>query len=180
MPKWGMVIDTTRCIGCHGCRLACQNQNDLPPKEYFNRIDEKEFGIFPDFKRRFTAIQCQHCDNPPCVKVCPTGASYKRSDGLVMINNDDCIGCKYCIVACPYDARIINEKDGFAQKCGFCIKFVESGEQPACVTNCPMGVRIFGDLNDPLSEIVKVITSKKPVRLGEGLGTLPNIYYLLS
>jgi Fe-S-cluster-containing dehydrogenase component len=177
-PKWAMLIDTTKCVGCHSCRVACQNQNGLDVKESFNRIEEQEFGVFPDFNRRFTPAQCQHCDNPPCIRVCPTGASYKRSDGIVSIDTNKCIGCKYCMVACPYNARVINIKEGYIHKCGFCLELIEDGQAPACVSTCPMGVRVFGDINDPESVISKMLISKKTHRLGESLDTKPSIYYI--
>ncbi len=175
--KWGMLIDVSKCIGCHACRISCQNQNELKVREYYNRIEEQESGRFPNYNRRFLPVQCQHCDNPPCVKVCPTGASYKREDGVVLINKAKCIGCKYCIVACPYDVRIIHEEEGYIHKCRFCIEFVEKGGIPACVTTCPMGVRVFGDLRDPDSEISKLIIKKMPGKLRGDLDTKPSIFY---
>ncbi len=175
--KWAMFIDATKCVGCHACRIACQNQNAITPKEYYNRIEEQEFGKYPDYNRRFFPVQCQHCDNPPCVTVCPTGASYKRDDGVVLVDIDRCIGCKYCILSCPYEARIVNEEHGYVHKCRFCIEFVESGESPACMTTCPTGVRVFGDLNDPQSEISKIVTTKKPEKFRKDLNTDPSIFY---
>jgi Fe-S-cluster-containing dehydrogenase component len=178
MPRYGMVIDETKCVGCYACRVACQNQNHLTPTAAYNFLDEREYGTFPDVQREFQPIQCQHCDNPPCVSVCPTGASYKRADGIVLVNPADCIGCKYCIAACPYDVRIINEK-GFVEKCRFCIEFVEEGGTPACATTCMTGVRIFGDLDDPKSEISRYIAKNRHhLRYFKGtLNTKPRIYY---
>jgi tetrathionate reductase subunit B len=178
--KWVMAIDATKCVNCHACTIACQNQNSLVPKEYFNRLEEKEYGSFPNYGRRITPVQCQHCDNPPCVSVCPVGASYKRKDGVVSVNAKTCIGCKYCIVACPYGVRMVNEAEGYVHKCTFCIDFVEKGEQPACVTTCPMRVRTFGDLNDPNSQVVKLLAVKKPVQLLKELNTKPSIFYILG
>ncbi len=102
MARYGMIIDETKCVGCYACRVACQNQNHLRENEAYNFLEEREFGQFPNFNREFLPVQCQHCDNPPCVSVCPTGASHKRKDGVVLVNEKDCIGCKYCIAACPY------------------------------------------------------------------------------
>lgn len=177
-PKWAMAIDTTRCVGCYACTIACRNQNSLEPGEYYNRIEEKELGTYPRFTRRFTPMQCQHCDHPPCVTVCPVGASYKRKDGVVTVNAKRCIGCKYCIAACPYNARIIRQKEGYVDKCSFCIQFVEKGEQPACVTTCPTGVRVFGNLADPDSEVSRLVLLKKTIKLGAYLNTKPSIYYI--
>ena len=156
MPRYGMVIDETKCVGCYACRVACQNQNGLRANEAYNYLEEREYGTFPNFNREFLPVQCQHCDNPPCVAVCPTGASHKRKDGIVLVNEKECIGCKYCIAACPYNVRII-KKEGYIEKCRFCLEFVEKGEKPACLTTCMTGVRIFGDLDDPDSEIAQFI-----------------------
>jgi tetrathionate reductase subunit B len=173
-----MVIDETKCVGCNACRVACQNQNSLHESEAFNYLVEKEAGTFPRFTRQFLPVQCQHCDNPPCVTVCPTGASYKRKDGIVLVEKKKCIGCKYCIAACPYQARTVR-KEGYVDKCRFCLEFVEVGQKPACVTTCMTGVRIFGDLDDPGSEISRFVAQNRsllrPIK-GE-LNTKPRILY---
>jgi len=178
MARYGMIIDLTKCVGCHACRVACQNQNGLSDTEAFNFLEEREYGTFPDVHREFQPMQCQHCDNPPCVRVCPTGASYKRSDGVVLVNEKECIGCKYCMAACPYGARIIM-KEGYVAKCTFCVSFVEDGEVPACVTTCMNDVRMFGDLDDPGSDISRYVARHRNRlhRLKEELNTRPRIYY---
>ncbi|HVN24530.1 MAG TPA: 4Fe-4S dicluster domain-containing protein [Syntrophorhabdales bacterium] len=178
MARYGMVIDETKCVGCHACRVACQNQNNLHENDAFNFLVEKESGTFPNFSRGFLPAQCQHCDKPPCVSVCPTGASRKRSDGVVIVKEKDCIGCKYCIAACPYNARIIT-KNGSVDKCRFCIELVESGGTPACVTTCMTGVRIFGDLDDPASDIAQFIAkNRRNLRVLKGeLRTGPAVFY---
>ncbi|MEO5357602.1 MAG: 4Fe-4S dicluster domain-containing protein [Nitrospirae bacterium YQR-1] len=180
IKKWGMLIDSSKCIGCHSCTVACQNQNELPPRDNFNRIEEREYGKFPNFSRRFLPVQCQHCDNPPCVKVCPVGASYKRQDGVVMVDAQKCIGCKYCLLSCPYNVRVISEEYGHVHKCNFCIEMVLKGEKPACVTTCPMGVRVFGDLNDPGGEISIALAKVSHIRLLKELNTKPSIYYVIK
>ena len=180
LHKWVMIIDQNKCVQCHACTLACQNQNSLAPKEYFNRLEEREQGSFPKYRRRIIPVQCQHCDNPPCVDVCPVGASYKRKDGVVMVNFGTCIGCKYCILACPYGVRVVNKAEGYIHKCTFCIEFVEQGQKPACQTTCPMGVRTFGDLNDPNDPVHAILASKKTVKLLAELKTLPSIYYIVG
>lgn len=176
MARYGMIIDESKCVGCHACRLACQNQNGLRQNESYNHLEEREYGVFPNYTREFLPVQCQHCDNPPCVTVCPTGASHKRKDGVVLVNEKDCIGCKYCIAACPYKVRII-KKEGYIEKCRFCIEFVEEGEKPACMTTCMSGVRIFGDLDDPNSEITRTIHTHRLKQFKADLNTKPRIYY---
>ncbi len=180
MPKYGLVTDLTKCAGCRACTVACQMQNDLQPYERWVRVQEVDAGKFPSDTRRFLIVQCQHCDKAPCISVCPVRANYKRTDGIVMIDEDRCIGCKYCIVACPYQARIFNEERGVAQKCWLCYKRVEKGVAPACVVACPAGARYFGDLEDPDSEVSKLIVSRKAAKLRPDLGTEPNSYYIRS
>jgi Fe-S-cluster-containing dehydrogenase component len=180
LHKWVMIIDPNKCVLCHACTIACQNQNSLASEEFFNRLEEREQGSFPNYIRRSIPVQCQHCDNPPCVDVCPVGASYKRKDGVVMVNFDKCIGCKYCILACPYGVRQVNREKGYIHKCTFCIEFVEQGQKPACQTTCPMGVRTFGDLNDPADPVHAILASKKTVKLLAELKTLPSIYYIVG
>ncbi len=178
MARYGMIIDETKCVGCHACRVACQNQNNLRETETFNFLVEREFGTYPDFSREFQPVQCQHCDNAPCVSVCPTGASTKRKDGVVVVNEKECIGCKYCIAACPYSARVVRH-EGYIDKCRFCIDLVESGGTPACVTTCMTGVRIFGDLDDPKSDISQFIVKNRHRLsvLKAELNTKPRIFY---
>ncbi len=178
MARYGMVIDETKCVGCNACRVACQNQNHLSEYEAYNHLEEREYGAFPNYSREFLPVQCQHCDNPPCVKVCPTRASYKRKkDGVVLVDQGKCIGCKYCIAACPYNVRIIDEEEGYIEKCRFCIEFVEEGGIPACVTTCMTGVRLFGDLDDPNSEVSRLIVKHKLKQFKVELNTRPRIYY---
>jgi Fe-S-cluster-containing dehydrogenase component len=177
MARYGMVIDESKCVGCNACRVACQNQNNLAPYEAYNHLEEREYGTFPNYAREFLPVQCQHCDDAPCVKVCPTGASHKRPDGVVLVDKNKCIGCKYCIAACPYNVRIIKEDGGYIEKCRFCIDFVEKGEKPACMTTCMTGVRMFGDLDDPNSEISRFIARNKLKQFKAEINTKPRIYY---
>ena len=176
MARYGMIIDESKCVGCYACRVACQTQNRRAAQEGYNRLEEREYGKFPDYAREFLPVQCQHCDNPPCVKVCPTGASHKRKDGVVLVNKDHCIGCKYCIAACPYNVRII-KKEGYIEKCRFCVEFVTKGEKPACVTTCMTGVRKFGDLDDPHSEVSRYLGKNRLRQFKAELNTRPRIYY---
>lgn len=193
MARYGMLIDTIRCVNCYACSLSCQTQNGLPDNENFIYFLEREHGTFPNVRREFVPVQCQHCEEPPCVKVCPTDATYKNVDGIVLMDNDKCIGCKYCATACPYSARIqLHEgmykkgtyEDGgkalkyTVDKCRFCKELVEAGQQPACVSTCISNARIFGDLDDPNSEISKEIIKRKAAPLRGDLGTKPKIYYV--
>lgn len=176
MAKYAMFIDPNRCTGCHACRVACQMQWSLSPETFYNRLEQYENGKYPDLRRAIIPVQCQHCENPPCQQVCPTGATYKRDDGIVLIDPDKCIGCKYCMVACPYNARMLNEH-GVAEKCRFCAEYVVKGETPACVSTCMNDVRVFGDLEDPASPIHAALANQEVEQLLSGCNTGPRIFY---
>ncbi len=180
MAKYVMLIDAERCTGCAACGIACQMQWQLTPDMNYNFLEFKETGSYPHARQKVLPVQCQHCDDPPCKTVCPTNATYQRDDGIVSIDFDKCIGCKYCMVACPYRVRKLNHDTGLPEKCKFCAEFVEEGEIPACVTTCMNGVRVFGDLEDPESEIARLIGRKRTHRLLERFGTEPSIYYVSS
>ncbi len=146
-PRWGMVIDINRCVGCQTCTIACKHTNDTPPGVQWRKVLDVEQGVFPDVQRLFLVVGCQHCAEPPCVPVCPTGATQQRADGLVTMDYDTCIGCGYCAVACPYQARTIvhdkkwffgqateqeiavahDERLGVANKCTFCQDRIDDG-----------------------------------------------------
>lgn len=177
MPRYGMLLDVTKCVGCMACRIACQMQNDLPPKEAFIKYYESEKGTFPNVTSEFVPVQCQHCTDAPCVHVCPTGASQTRDDGIVVVDEKKCIGCKYCMAACPYDARITFHETGTVEKCIFCFPLVEAGEKPACVTTCITHCRVFGDLDDPNSELNKVIAETNARHIAGDL-TKSNFFYV--
>lgn len=178
MSKFGMAIDTRKCVGCMDCVVACKTENNVP--EGFNRdwIVEDVMGQFPELHMEIRSERCNQCEEAPCVDVCPTGASHYSDFGeIVLIDHDECIGCKACIAACPYDARFINP-EGYADKCTFCFHRVTKGENPACVDVCPTHSIYFGDLDDPESEVSKLLTSRKyHVRIPEA-GTKPKIFYL--
>ena len=199
MPRYGMVIDLKRCIGCHSCTLACKLKNATGPGIFWSQVSDEEVGTYPSVSRHFLPRLCMHCHNALCVEVCPTGASYQREDGIVLVDEDKCIGCKYCIVACPYQARSYNkDKKGYfgvglvpneelgsqqhtvgvVEKCNFCVDRVEIGEKPACVEACPTEARCFGDLDDPRSQVSQLIISRHGLHLLPELGTEPAIYYL--
>ncbi|WP_084034699.1 4Fe-4S dicluster domain-containing protein [Anaerobacillus alkalilacustris] len=177
--KFGMIIDNTKCIGCGLCQEACATRHELPEGEYFIKLyKEYERGTYPNIIVENITTQCNHCENAPCARICPTGATYLNDQGIMVMNAKKCIGCKGCITACPYNARIWSEKFGTPEKCNFCDGFVQAGKDPACVTACPREARIFGDLNDVNSQISKNIIERRLEPLKPELGTKPKIYYV--
>jgi len=173
-----MVIDTVRCVGCMDCVVACKTENQVP--EGFNRdwIAYDVTGTFPTLHMEIRSERCNHCDNPPCVSCCPTGASHVHDvGGVVLVDPDKCIGCKGCVASCPYGARFIHP-DGYADKCTFCIHRVEQGLKPACVSVCPTHCMHFGDLDDPNSDVSQLLASRKHHVLMPDAGTKPRIFYL--
>ena len=215
-PRWAMVMDLRKCIGCRACTVACKSENDVSLGRFRTVIQEKTYGTFPDTKKVFLPIMCNHCEGkeedkvPPCVKACPEypgerltymtpdgkkiryrgGATYKRPDGLILIDKELCIGCGKCIDGCPYGVRSFDpfvkagkkpEKQA-VDKCDFCKQRLDNGVEPACVNTCQGKARIFGDLNDPESEVSKLVKEhglKNPdnVLLPEE-GTRPNVFYI--
>ncbi|MHC5074209.1 MAG: sulfate reduction electron transfer complex DsrMKJOP subunit DsrO [Planctomycetota bacterium] len=214
--KFGMVIDLGLCIGCRRCAYACKLENNIPdvispPYIVVFEYDQTGYKEFAPMAEKFEhvnrmsytklrkdkvymPVQCNHCDRAPCATVCPTGASYKASDGIVMVDWTKCIGCKYCIQACPYNARRFNwltpevppdrinpavpmRPHGVVEKCTFCVHRTRKGMTTRCVEACPNKARIFGNLNDPDSEISKIVSTKQTFTIKERLNTGPNIYY---
>jgi Fe-S-cluster-containing dehydrogenase component len=178
MARFGMSIDTRTCVGCMDCVVACKTENGVP--EGFNRdwIATESVGSFPTLHMEIRSERCNHCDNPPCVTCCPTGASHVSDRGaIVLVTARECIGCKACLASCPYDARFVHP-DGYADKCTFCIHRVKEGLDPACVTVCPTRSMTFGDLDDPQSGISRALESRKHHVLLPAAGTEPRIYYL--
>ncbi len=200
--KWVMVIDLTRCReDCTACMDACRQENNvawhnderwdvhwirrahLRPKDESSGLEEKP-----------VLLMCNQCDNPPCAQVCPVQATYKREDGIVLVDHHRCIGCRYCMIACPYNARMFNYKDneewpnkeyprrshGVAESCHFCAHLLDKGERPACVEACEgvgAGALIFGDLNDPESEVAELVREGSLKRIRADWGTEPKVYY---
>jgi Fe-S-cluster-containing dehydrogenase component len=178
MARYGMVIDTVRCVGCMDCVVACKTENRVP--EGYNRdwIAYETTGAFPSLRTEIRSERCNHCDNPPCVYCCPCGASHiHERGGVVLVHHEKCSGCKACIAACPYDARFIHP-EGYADKCTLCIHRVEAGKDPACVAVCPTHCMHFGDMDDPNSKVNRLLQSRKYHALLTDAGTKPQIFYL--
>jgi len=208
MVRLGMVIDLKRCVGCYACVVACKAEHHTPPDVFWAKVLRSENGMYPNVARQSIPVLCMHCKEPECEKVCPTGATKKREDGVVVIDSELCVGCRYCVVACPYGARHFVDKwkdyftgkdtpsseyseysrdrwledsdRGVATKCDFCEERLEKGQLPACVVACPTEARTFGDLDDPESEVSLLIKKKRGFRLHPELGTEPCVYYLPS
>ena len=214
-----MAIDLNRCFGCQTCAAACKMANNLPKDMSYNVVytkTDKDYttfgtavargavandnagGSFPDCTLSYLPMQCQHCMNPACLEVCPTGATQKREDGIVWVDDELCIGCESCIQACPYEGVrtlikgepeyyldvVVGEADapvhrgGTVEKCTFCKNLIDRGEEPACMQLCPGRARYWGDLDDPESDIAKAIEGREYEFLQEDAGTGPNVYYL--
>jgi Fe-S-cluster-containing dehydrogenase component len=179
MKRYAMVIDTARCVGCSDCVVACKTENGVPEGFCRDWIEEEVHGAFPTVNLELRSERCNHCSNPPCVGCCPTGASHVHDGGVVLVEHDKCIGCKACIASCPYDARFVHP-EGYVDKCTFCIHRVEKGQNPACVSVCPTHCMHFGDLEDPNSDVSKLLRSRKHHTLHPEAGTGPQVYYLVK
>ncbi len=175
--RWAKVIDHTRCIGCHACTTACKSENDVPLGVTRTYVKYADVGTFPSTRRAFQVTRCNQCDDAPCTTACPTGAMFRRPDGIVDFDKSICIGCKACIAACPYDAIFINPEDHSAEKCNFCAHRIDVGLEPACVTVCPTEAIFVGDLDDPDSKVANVVgrdpvTVRRPEK-----ETRPKLFY---
>jgi Fe-S-cluster-containing dehydrogenase component/formate-dependent nitrite reductase membrane component NrfD len=176
--RYGFVIDQTRCIGCHACTVACKEENRVPLGAFRTWVKYVERGEFPHTRRHFAVLRCNHCDNAPCVTICPTVALYRRPDGIVDFDRDRCIGCKSCMQACPYDALYIDPDTHTAAKCHFCAHRVERNLEPACVIVCPERAILAGDLDDPGSEVSRVLAREQVVVRKPEQGTRPKLFYV--
>ena len=175
--RYAMAIDTRTCVGCTACVSACKTENDVAVGFSRDWITSVVSGQFPDLSMEIRSERCNHCEDAPCVTVCPTGASYVGPGGIVLVDHAKCTGCKACVAACPYDARFIHP-DGYADKCTFCINRVEKGLDPACVAVCPTRCMHFGDLDDPESEVSRLLGARANHSLIPEAGTRPSIFYL--
>jgi Fe-S-cluster-containing dehydrogenase component/formate-dependent nitrite reductase membrane component NrfD len=176
--RYGFVIDQRKCIGCHACTVACKEENQVPLGVNRTWVKYIEKGVFPDTRRYFSVMRCNHCDNAPCVTICPTVALYRRADGIVDFDGDRCIGCKSCLQACPYDALYIDPETKTAAKCHYCAHRVEVGLEPACVIVCPVQAIVPGDLDDPGSPIARLLGAHQAQVRKPEQGTRPKLFYL--
>ena len=203
MTKLAIGINLHRCIGCNTCAVACKMQNNVSDGMLWNRvltegsdIIDGAIGHYPNVSRAYLPVACQHCENPACLRVCPTGATYKDEVGRVEIAYDKCIGCRTCMAACPYNARVFNwneprrdpdfnygDKDvpvrtkGVVEKCTMCKERTDRGDEPMCVVCCPTKARIWGDVDDPASDVARIIREQRTHVLLEEQGTRPQVHY---
>jgi len=177
MTRFAMVIDTRTCIGCGDCVVACKTENKVPDGLNRDWIVEATKGKYPNLTTEFRSERCNHCSNTPCVRACPTGASHINEGGSVQVTRAKCTGCKACVAACPYNARYTHP-EGWVDKCTFCLHRVDRGLDPACVSNCPTRALVFGDLNDPDSEVSRLLASRPHHVNRPELGLEPNVYFL--
>jgi dimethyl sulfoxide reductase iron-sulfur subunit len=199
--RYGMVIDLRKCIGCNSCTIACKQQNGTGPGVFFSHTSITETGIYPNARQVPLPVLCNHCDDPACANVCPTGATQKQPNGIVTVDANKCIGCRYCMIACPYDARtfVMTNTEGYypgkgltafekvvyplhqvgtVEKCNFCAARLAQGAQPACVQTCPAKARIFGDLDNPYSDVAKLLVAHQAQPLKPEAGTHPKVFYI--
>jgi Fe-S-cluster-containing dehydrogenase component len=175
--RYGFVIDQTTCIGCHACTVACKTEHQVPLGVNRTWVKYVEQGTWPDTKRSFSVMRCNHCTDAPCVTICPTSALFKRKNGIVDFDTSNCIGCKSCMQACPYDALYIDPDDHTAQKCNYCAHRVEVGIEPACVVVCPEQSIVAGDLDDPTSKIAQMVAAGDLSQRAVERETKPNLWY---
>ena len=176
--RLGFLIDQRRCIGCHACTVACKQEQEVPLGVFRTWVKYIEKGAFPNTRRHFTVLRCNHCDDAPCTKICPTTALFRREDGIIDFDTSRCIGCKSCMQACPYDALYIDPVEHTAQKCNFCAHRVDAGLKPACEIVCPETAIVSGDLDDPESSIARLI-AREPVHVRKPeQGTQPKLFYI--
>ncbi len=176
-PRYGFFVDLDRCTGCGACMIACKAENDVPPGVFRIWLKEIEAGRHPNVRRLVLPLLCNMCLKPACVQVCPTKATFQLPDGLVVVNPHICIGCRYCMAACPYGVRYMNPNTGHVEKCHYCMHRLERGMHPACMEACPTAALVFGNLNDP-DDPASVMVERHPTQvLKPEFGTVPSGFY---
>lgn len=176
--RYGFIIDNRKCIGCHACTTACKSEHQVAVGVNRTWVKQVEKGTFPNTRRLFSVMRCNHCTDAPCVEICPVEALFFREDGIVDFNKDRCIGCKSCMQACPYDALYIDPDNHTAAKCNYCANRIDIGLEPACVNVCPEHAIISGDMDNPDSEIARLL-ARQPVKVRKAeKGTNPNLFYI--
>jgi Fe-S-cluster-containing dehydrogenase component len=180
VPRYAMVTDLRKCVGCEACTIACNAEWGVAPGRARTHVRQAPLtGTFPKLSAGVFVAQCNHCDHPPCVAACPSGATHQGADGIVHIDRNVCIGCGYCVDACPYDARFIDPVSRKADKCDFCAERIARGEAPACVATCTAHAKYFGDLEDPNSEVYRKVYFDGARRIeSAAVAVGPNVYYL--
>jgi Fe-S-cluster-containing dehydrogenase component/formate-dependent nitrite reductase membrane component NrfD len=176
--KYGFIIDNRKCIGCHACTTACKSEHDVAIGVNRTYVKQVEKGEFPNTRRIFSVMRCNHCTDAPCVEICPVEALYTREDGIVDFDNNRCIGCKSCMQACPYDALYIDPNTQTAAKCNYCAHRVDVGREPACVSVCPEHAIIAGDMHNPTTEISQLLARQAMKVRKPEKGTNPNLFYI--
>lgn len=203
--RYVMLVDIKACIGCHTCAIACQLGNNIPKGIKWNRVltnggptMDTPHGVFPNLEMRYLTIACQHCERPACVDACPARATYQRDDGIVMQDYDLCLGCRMCIMACPYsnvrsyhehepayfldfavgDKAVKAQQKGTVSKCNLCCHRVDQGLKPNCIEVCPARARHFGDMEDKDSEVWQLLQTRTHIRLMTDANTEPSVFYL--
>lgn len=179
-PRFAMIFDQNKCVGCGACKEACSETNHVPVGQLRMTLERQSPLDGTPGNRKYVRVSCQQCSEPPCVRVCPTGAAHiDPATNIVTMDNSRCVGCKYCIAACPYNVRYINSETKVADNCDFCLKTkLANGEEPACVQACRHGALYFGDVNDPQSIISRLLRVKDTVRIRPHLGTEPSLRYV--
>jgi len=177
VTRLGFLLDSDSCIGCHACTVACKSEHDVPLGVNRTWVKYIETGSFPNVSRHFSVMRCNHCDDAPCISICPTNALFRAANGVVDFDDENCIGCKGCMNACPYDAIYINPATDTANKCNFCNHRIEQGLEPSCVVVCPTHAIKVADLDDPNDETTKLIARSDTAVRAPEQGTLPKVHY---